>query len=1054
MKTRLLLLSLLLPGLSLTVSSQYFGQNKPRYTNFDFRVLNTPRYQIYYYTDNDPFITEIAKQAEQWYDLHNAIIRDTLVTKNPLLFYNNHADFQQTSAVYGAIGTGTGGVTEGLRNRVILPFTFTNQQTHHVLGHELVHAFQYNMIIYGDSTSIRNMANLPLWMVEGLAEYMSIGRYDAHTAMWMRDAVLNDDIPTFKDMRNPKYFPYRWGQAFWAFVSGAYGDQVIEPLFEMTAKYGFEIASDSIFHTSAENVFTSFREALKTYYTPMLSDGKERGVGKKIISEENAGEMNISPAMSPNGRWVIFLSEKNLFSIDLFLADARTGKIVKRITSLTRDGHLDDLSFLETSGTWSPDSKQFAFIAFEKGQNVIVIKDVDTGKSERTIRVPGVPAISNPAWAPDGKTIVFSGLVEGQTDLYSIDLKSNKVTQLTNDRYSEIQPNFNAEGTHLAYATDKLSMDNGRTHGKWTMNLAVLNLATGKAGQIDLFQGADNLNPSFDHEGNLYFLSDRDGFRNIYKYNVATGEVLQMTEFLTGVSGITTYSPALSVATSRDRIVYSHFYRGNYTIYQADKEDMLNKTVSKNEIDVAAATLPVVGLQTQQVIQTNLDNLDRLPEADTTSFTDARYKPRFKLDYIGGSTGIGVSSGTFGARTGLAGGIEMLFSDVLGNNQLYTVLALNGDILDFGGAVTYLNTKRRLQWGASLSHIPYRTGYVDYSFDTIPVNGGLLPVLREDINVLRIFEDQASLLIHLPFSKATRWEASAGISYQFYRQDQYPNFYVEDDFGYRFYTQGSRERVPIEEDAIILGGFVVKKGAYYNINTAYVGDKSSFGVTAPLNGYRYRLEVSRNLGSYDFWSNTADGRVYQYLKPVSLAFRLTHHARYGTDANSFNPILLGYQGLVHGYDYNQIFKRVGLSAGNPDNNATFNEKLTEELYRLSGSKIAVTGMEVRLPFSGPERLSLIKSGFFYSDLSWFFDVGVAFDDFSHFKDGEPIVIQRFQPDGSVQLETIYRKPKIAMSTGLGLRLNLFGAMIIEPYVAYPLEKDSKLLLGIYFVPGW
>ncbi|MDV7401671.1 hypothetical protein RZS08_60185, partial [Arthrospira platensis SPKY1] len=59
-----------------------------------------------------------------------------------------------------------------------------------------MHAFQYQMILGGDSTSMESLGNLPLWMVEGLAEYMSIGRTDAHTAMWMRDAVLHDDIPT------------------------------------------------------------------------------------------------------------------------------------------------------------------------------------------------------------------------------------------------------------------------------------------------------------------------------------------------------------------------------------------------------------------------------------------------------------------------------------------------------------------------------------------------------------------------------------------------------------------------------------------------------------------------------------------------------------------------------------------------------------------------------------------------------------------------------------------------------------------------------------------
>jgi hypothetical protein len=57
-------------------------------------------------------------------------------------------------------------------------------------------------------------------MVEGMAEYLSIGSVDANTAMWMRDAIINDDFPTLKEMTTGyEYFPYRYGHAFWAFVA-------------------------------------------------------------------------------------------------------------------------------------------------------------------------------------------------------------------------------------------------------------------------------------------------------------------------------------------------------------------------------------------------------------------------------------------------------------------------------------------------------------------------------------------------------------------------------------------------------------------------------------------------------------------------------------------------------------------------------------------------------------------------------------------------------------------------------------------------------------------
>src|SRR5678816_3967800 len=136
------------------VHAQLFGQNKPRYRTFDFKVMETPHFDIHYYSTNQEVIARMADWSEEWYHDHSEIFKDSFSTHNPIILYNSHAEFQQTNAIYGDIGIGTGGVTEGFKNRVVLPYTMINQQTQHVLGHELVHAFQYHRIIYGDSTSI------------------------------------------------------------------------------------------------------------------------------------------------------------------------------------------------------------------------------------------------------------------------------------------------------------------------------------------------------------------------------------------------------------------------------------------------------------------------------------------------------------------------------------------------------------------------------------------------------------------------------------------------------------------------------------------------------------------------------------------------------------------------------------------------------------------------------------------------------------------------------------------------------------------------------------
>src|SRR5688572_24512571 len=779
MKNRLLLILVMLGSLFIPadIKAQLFGQNKPRYRSFDFHVLETPHFSIHYYTKNKEVLTRMADWSEQWYDMHNDVMHDEFLEKNPLIFYNDHAEFQQTNTIFGEIGVGTGGVTEGLKNSVIMPFTMINQQTQHVLGHELVHAFQFHNILTGDSTSLQSLANLPLWIVEGMAEYLSIGRVDPYTAMWMRDAVINDDVPNIKKLSTFRYFPYRYGQAFWAFFSGTYGDEIIEPLFTNTAKYGVDAALAINLGTNQEDLGALFTESLKTYYSPFLGDMKENFIGKKIISEENAGRLNVSPVISPNGKFVIFLSDRNLFSTDLYLADARDGKIIRKINSILRDGNIDDYNFLESAGTWSPDGDEFAFIAFSKGRNVIVIKKPESGATVDEIRVPGVSAIAHPTWSPDGNEIAFSGMVEGQTDLFIYNLKSKKVRQLTNDFFSEVYPDYSPDGKYLVFSSDRKTFEQKKVHGRWNLHLSRINLEDNTIRDYhEIFPGSDNLNPCYDPKGNVYFISDRDGFRNLYRTDLQ-GELLQMTELKTGISGISQYSPAISVSKSSDRIAFTHYFKSGYDIYQAREEAFLHKKVDPTDVRYAAGTLPVILDRSHQIVMNNIENMEETPVLDPDQYQDTPYRGKFRLDYID-SGGFGVSAGGIGSRTGLAGGLNMIFSDILGNNLLFTTVALNGEIYDVGGSFQYINQKNRLGWGLAASHIPLRTGFYGFPFDTI-VDG--FPFIVQEENILRIFEDQISGLLHYPFSKHLRVEATAGFNYRFFRLDRRKLYF--DPFG-------------------------------------------------------------------------------------------------------------------------------------------------------------------------------------------------------------------------------------------------------------------------------
>lgn len=988
-----------------------FGQNKVMYDRFDFEVFNTPHFEIHNYLKNDTVLYNLGQLSERWYLRHFAMFADSL-KNSPIILYNNTTDFKQTTVISGIIGVGTGGVTEGLRSRVIIPIMVSNKETDHVLGHEMVHVFQYNLVRENDSLSFQSLMNTPLWMIEGMAEFLSIGSSDNKTSMWMRDAVIHDDIPSIKDMtRKPgEYFPYRYGHAFWSYVSGVWGDNVLQPLFYLSLRGGFDYAFKKLLNVDSDSLSILWANSIKNHYKPFLIDTIPP-VGKIMFNTQSGGEINLSPVLSPDGKYITFLSNKNVINVDLLLAETKSNKIISKLTSSLRKSHIDDFNYIEEAGSWSPDGKQYIMTTFTEGTNKFMIATLQKNKikSTREIKMEGIDALLNPEWSPDGKKIVFNGLVRGKSDLYLYDLESKEIESITNDLYSDLQPSWSGDGSEIAFISDRGPDSNIEKQIYGTYRLCVLKIATKQIIVYDLFPGANIFSPQYSPgDSSLYFLSNADGFRNLYRYHLNTGEVFKLTRFATGISGITDLAPAFSIARETGDIAYTLFRNGNYEIYKASPKEFVQIPVNPSKINLDAESLAPGKTRMINIVDHNLKLEKTFPE---DSFKVQPYDPRFELEYVG-SNGFGVAQSTYG--TFASGGVSMLFSDMLKLHQVYTMLNINGEIYDFGGQLAYINSKNRLTWGSSFSHFPYRTMYYRRRIEELVADSSYRIV--ENYDQVRTFEESLSLFSQYPLSTKLRFEGGFSYSRYSYRMDSitYYNGYYQD-----------KKRINQVPDPFNIGSVYI----------AFVGDNSNFGITSPMMGYRYRFQVGQMFDRYEITNLSFDVRKYFFIKPISIAFRAMHYGRYGKNANSLYPLYLGNEYLVRGYNFNAFYKADDT-----------NTKGKLDVNKIAGSKIIVFNSELRFPLTGIKRFSLIKSGFLYSDLVLFFDAGLAWT-----SDRLPWLSSsniRYQWNPNPDYYTpIY-------SLGASLRINLFGMAILEPYIAMPFQiQDVSYSTGFIISGG-
>jgi len=1005
--------------------AQYFGRQKVQYEEFDWSVLQTDKFKVHFYASEELAARDAARMAERWYTrLSNAFQHE--FDEKPLIFYADHADFQQTNVIGDLISEGTGGVTESLRNRVVMPFTGIYFENDHVLGHEMVHVFQYDLAASPAGGGLMGMARLPLWLVEGMAEYMSLGRVDEHTAMWLRDAALRGELPTIDQLTGDRrFFPYRYGQALWAYIGGRYGDRIVPEIYRFATRAGFEQALRRVVAITSDQLSEEWITAIRSTYLPLI-EGRQRpeDAGDPIIVDDEIGAMNLSPSISPDGRYIAFYGRRDLFTIDLLLADAQTGEILKTLTSPARNQHMDALSFINSSGTWSPDGQKFAFIIYREGDGEITILDVASRDIERSINVDGVGGILHVAWSPDGRTIAFSGQSGGLSDLYLLDVESGSVRQVTDDRYADLQPTWSPDGRTIAFVTDRPGTNFERlSYGE--MNIALMDASTLRPRVLELFSDSKHINPQFSPDGqSLYFISDHDGFSDVYRTSLADGSIYQVTRLATGVSGITAYSPALSVASGDGRVVFSVFENSGNNLYGLPAERAQGEpVVDRGPTRAIARILPPVGAAGTDLIANYLnDAVTGLPP--TNDFPVSDYRPTLSLEYLGPPS-FGVGASEYGV--GIAGGVAGYFGDMLGNHFLGAAVQANGTFKDIGGQVVYVNSANRLNWGASALHLAY-----PQLFSVIGDGPDQNSFLYSEI-LARTYIDEATATTLYPFSMTRR--AELGLSVTRYSFDY--------EIRRALISSTGRQLSPVE----VIDTAGPDPIMFMQASTALVGDNSYFGFTSPVQGQRYRLELAPMFGELTMYTALLDYRRYSFFNPFTFAVRAFHFGRYGEDSDGtsddgrriFSPLFLGNPYLIRGYaddsfEIEECRPTPGIST-------------CPVLSRLSGSRVAAVNIEFRIPLIGTQDYGLINFPFVPVEIAPFFDAGAAWSS----SDGplglsDPLEF-RFTRD------TPERVP--VFSAGVSARFNILGYLVLESYFVYPFQRPDKgWHFGFAMQPGW
>jgi TolB protein len=240
------------------------------------------------------------------------------------------------------------------------------------------------------------------------------------------------------------------------------------------------------------------------------------GANRRPLTQD--GSIAISPGFSPDGSLILFTSYRGGAGPRVFVVRAEGGR---PFLVSGRPG-------LNTSPSYSPDGREILCTLSMDGNSEIYLLDAKGGNPRRLTNSRGID--TSPTWSPTGREIAFTSDRSGTPQVYVMDREGGNVRRLNFDVGYTDSPAWSPKGDRIAFVS--------RTGNGFDIYTCRPDGSDTKL----VVSGGSNENPHWSPDGrHLVFSSDRGGSFGLYVSDLDDREPRRLD-----TGGLSASSPAWS----------------------------------------------------------------------------------------------------------------------------------------------------------------------------------------------------------------------------------------------------------------------------------------------------------------------------------------------------------------------------------------------------------------------------------------------------------------------------------------------------------------------------